>query len=159
MSTSLGAFTNSKSVLRGHILQVSSPLLRRLRYSLLRYLLDLRRQRLQHHIQDPVPRLFRVHNLPYDHRLQANPRSKPRYLQSTILTWWLLGSRSHMAILLHTLRNHLGLQYLARKCGNHATIIDAAKNWRSRDHYGELSVCVGHLQGAVYPELDLEILG
>jgi hypothetical protein len=90
-------------VLFRHILQIPSPVSNSLRNALSRPLLDLRRQRLQHNLQAPLPRLLRLHNLPDDNSLQAHARPQPRYLPRAIPPRRLSRPRRDLPLLLHTL--------------------------------------------------------
>lgn len=143
------------SVLFRHILQIPSPLPNSLRNALPRPLLDLRRQRLQHNLQAPLPRLLRLHNLPDDHSLQAHARPEPRHLPRAIPSRGFSRPRRNLPLLLHSLRNPLGILHLVGKCSYSPTAVFAAEDRRGGDNHDALSVCVGELSRVVYPELDL----
>jgi hypothetical protein len=143
------------SVLFRHILQIPSPLPNSLHNALPRPLLDLRRQRLQHNLQAPLPRLLRLHHLPNDHSLQAYARPESRYLPRAISPRRLSRPRRDLPLLLHTLRNPLGFLHLARKCSHSPTAVFAAEDRLGGDNHDALSLCAGELPRVVYPELDL----
>jgi len=71
-----------------------------------RYLLDLHlRLALQHDIQASFPWLAGVHHIPNAKRLQANARSKHRYIAGAIPAWWKCAPRSPLSL---SLRDHGG---------------------------------------------------
>ena len=140
-----------------HIIQIASPLPDRLYNPLPRSLLDLWRQRLQHHLQAALPRLIRVYNLPDDNSLQTHPRPEPRHLPRAIPARWLSRPRHPLPLQMDTLRNNLGLFNLARISRYSPTIVSAAKDRRGGDHNDTLSVCFGELPRPLYSELDLSI--
>lgn len=147
------------SVLRRYIVQIASSLPVCLCHAVSRSLLDLHRQLIQYHLQAPFPRFLRLHDLPNDNSLQAHPRPKHRHVPGTIPSGGLSITLLNIPLRLHTFRNPLGLQYLARVGRHPPPALLVAKNRRGRDHHNSLPVCVGNVQSALYTKLDLAILG
>ena len=90
-------------VLQRHLVQITSPLLPRLRFQIPRPLLGLYQITLQHALQNPLHLFLGLHNLPHDNQIPTHVRSQSRHLPCAIPANRRLSSRHNLSLRIHTL--------------------------------------------------------